>query len=102
MASAENVLQMRHGMEKNALVSLDTIKSMVLAELVIPIVPIMAETVSATMDSSEMPINVSLAILVVENAKGLKKTNASHALMSAMILSKANASETHLVQLDYS
>lgn len=102
MVFAENVLQMKLGMEKNVPVYLGTIKLMVFAEHVTPIVHITGVIVYVTMGTLEMQINVNHAILVVESALDLNTISALHALMLAMTLLRANVLEIHLAPQDYS
>lgn len=76
MDFAEDVGPMKDGMVKSVYVSQTTTRSMEPAELVIPIAPIMAEIVSATMVSSAMLINVNNVTLHVESAQDPNRTSA--------------------------
>lgn len=72
MVSAENVLQMKDGMEKSVSVSLITLKSMEFVGHAILTPITMVETVFATMDSMEMLINATNVMNPVDNALALK------------------------------
>ncbi|MCB1677022.1 MAG: hypothetical protein KDI01_12080 [Halioglobus sp.] len=75
---------MKDGIKNNVFVSLDILKLTDFAELVIPIQHMLEETVYATTDSMEMPINVKNVTQAVDNVQDLVPDNVSLALMSVM------------------
>lgn len=84
MDCVDHVDLMKDGIKNNVFVSLDILKLTDFAELVIPIQHMLEETVYATTDSMEMPINVKNVTQAVDNVQDLVPDNVSLALMSVM------------------
>ena len=69
MVFVENVAALKDGMDRNALVLLDTIGLMEFVELVIPILAIMEKIASVTMDTMEIEITAMPVTPPVENVQ---------------------------------